>query len=255
VGAQHRIDNRPMRPTPSHVFLAIALVASLAVNAITLWPSAEPAAAKGPSPRRAVESPKVKPAASPAEELRACEDRLKARQAKDALRSLAEGLRASRDGASGKARDKDDLDDIRCRIAEKQMRDRWREKEKETLANVRKSLADAEEQERNAVDEAARYAKSLGLDAADRDRLTERYRPLRLARMEEVLAAIDGEPVDYEAARAAFRGLCGDEDRLISDLFGPDAAKRLATDAEEGRLTVLTIIAAMSGGEFPDEVY
>jgi hypothetical protein len=244
-----------MRPTPSHVFLATALIASLAVNAIALWPAEEPAPNREPPVRRAAAFPKERSTANPAAELRACEDRLEARQAKDALRSLADGLRASRDEKPDKSGDDGDLDDVRCRIAEKQLRDRWREKEKETLANVRKSLSDPEEQERNAVDEAARYAKSLGLDAADRERLTERYRPLRMARMAEILDAIRVEPVDYAAARAAFRGLCRDEDRLISELYGPDAAGRLAADAEEGRLAVLMIIAAMSGQPLPDAVF
>jgi hypothetical protein len=244
-----------MRPTPSQVFLGTALAASLAVNAVALWPADEPTAAKPPTPRRAAEAPKARPDAAVARDLRTCEDRLKARQAKDALRSLADGLRASRDEKPDNAVDDGELDDVRCRIAEQQLRDRWREKEKETLANVRKSLSDAEEQERNAVNDAERFAESLGSSAADRDRLTERYRPLRSARMAEILDAIDEAPVDYGAARGAFRDLWEDEDRLISEIYGPAAGERFAADAEEGRLGVLMIIAAMSGGEMPDGVF
>ncbi|MCK9460915.1 MAG: hypothetical protein M0R80_14855 [Proteobacteria bacterium] len=244
-----------MHPTRSTVILGVALAASLAVNAIALWPTEKPAARRGPPPSRAVEAPKAKPSASPAEELRKCEDRLKARQAKDALRSLAEALRVSRDGASGKARGKDDLDDLRCRIAEQQMRDRWREKKKETLADVRKSLSNAEEQERNAASEARRFADSLDSSAADRERLAERYRPVRIARMAEIAAAIGAEPVDYGAATEAVKGLWVDEDRLIGEIYGAAAAERFAADADEGRLTVLSIISAMSGGPLPDSVF
>jgi hypothetical protein len=255
VAAPRPADNRSMHPTRSTVILGVALVASLAVNAIALWPDEEPVAAKPPAPRRAIESPKAKPGASPAEELRKCEDRLKARQAKDALRSLAAGLRASRDGASGKARGKDDLDDLRCRIAEQQMRDRWKEKEKGTIADLRKSLANAAEQERNAASEARRFADSLDSSAADRERLAERYRPVRIARMAEIAAAIGAEPVDYGAATEAVKGLWADEDRLIGDIYGAAAAERFAADADEGRLTVLSIISAMSGGPLPDGVF
>jgi hypothetical protein len=245
-----------MRPTPSHLFLGAALAASLAGNAYALWPRDDDGSHHRPPAPRAAPTPKARPVADPAAELRACEDRLKARQAKDALRSLAAGLRASRattggdgDEASGSAAE------LRCRIAEKQLRDRWREKEKETIADLRASLAKAAEQERNAASEARRFADSLGARPADRDRLVERYRPLRLARMAEIAAAIGAEPVDWDAATAAVRGLWADEDRLIADLFGTDAAGRFAADAEEGRLAVLMIAAALGGGPWPDAVF
>jgi hypothetical protein len=197
----------------------------------------------------------AQPSADPAASLRACEDRLKARQARVALRSLAAGLRASRDAKPEKSGDDGDLDDVLCRIAKQQMRDRWREKEKETLANVRKSLADAAGLEDSMANDAKRFAESLDSSAADRDRLTERYRPLRSARMTEILSAIETDRPDYDAARGAFRGLWEDEDRLISEIYGPAAGERFAADAEEGRLGVLMIIAAMSGQPLPDAVF
>jgi hypothetical protein len=73
--------------------------------------------------------------------------------------------------------------------------------------------------------------------------------------MAEILAAIRADAVDYDAARAALRGLWEDEDHLIAEIYGAAAAKRFAADAEEGRLSVLAIIAAMSGGEFPNSVF
>jgi hypothetical protein len=243
-----------MRPTPLHVFLGIALAASLAVNAILLWPTEKPAAAKAPPARRAAESSKAKPEANPVQELRACEDRLKARQAKDALRSLAAGLRASLDEKPEGANDDGARGEMRCRIAEQQLRDRWREKEKETIANVRKSLSNPQDVENSTVGDGGRYAKSLGLDETERERFIDRYRPIRSARSAEIDAALGAEPVDYARVEAGFRGLCADEDRLISELYGREASERFAADAEEGRLGVLMIIAAWSGGEFPESV-
>jgi len=244
-----------MRPTPSHVFLGIALAASLAVNAIVLWPAEEPAAAKAPPPKGATAAQRAQPSADPAVSLRTCEDRLKARQAKDALRSLAAGLRASLDEKTDGARGDGAKGEMRCRIAEQQLRDRWREKEKETIANVRKSLSNAQDVENSTVGDGGRYAKSLGLDEAERERFIDRYRPIRSARSAEIDAALGAEPVDFARVEAGFRGLCADEDRLISELYGRDAADRFAADAEEGRLGVLMIIAAWSGGEMPDGVY
>jgi hypothetical protein len=255
VAAPRPADNRSMHPTRSTVILGAALAASLAVNAIALWPHGEPVAQPAPSTRRVPSAPKKHAEADPAAQLRACEDRLKARQAKDALRSLAAGLRASRDGKAEEAVDDEDRDGVRCRIAEQQMRDRWREKEKETLANVRKSLSDAAGVEDSTVQDAKRIAKSLGSSAADRERLAERYRPLRKSRMTEILAAIETDRPDYGAAQAAFRGLWRDEDRLVSEIYGPSAGERFAADADEGRLGVLMIIAAMSGGPLPESVF
>lgn len=241
-----------MHPTRSTVILGVALVASLAVNAIALWPDGEPVAQPAPSARRVPAAPRKHAEADPAATLRACEERLKARQAKDALRSLAAGLRASRDGASGKVRGKDDLDDLRCRIAEKQMRDRWREKKEETLANVRKSLADSEGQARNAIDDAERIAKSLDLSASETDRFTERFRPLRLETVGALSAALEKDPVDYTAAQDVMRRNFGEEIRLLAELFGDATAERYAADAEEGELTVLTMISAMGDLPLPD---
>jgi len=244
-----------MRPTPSHVFLGTALAASLAVNAVALWPTDEPAAKREPQVPRAAQQHKARDDAASAAEIRACEERLKARQAKDALRSLAAGLRASRDGSTGEPDDRGDIAALRCRLAEQQVRDRWREKEKETLANVRKSLGNPQDVENSTVGDGGRYAKSLGLTEAERERFIDRYRPIRRARSAEIDAALGVEPIDYAAVEAGFLGLCRDEDRLISELFGPAAAERFAADAEEGRIAVLMIIAAWSGGAFPDAVY
>jgi hypothetical protein len=243
-----------MRINRVHVLLATALVASLAVNAFALWPREEPAARTAPSALRPATSAKPRPTADPAASLRACERRLEARQARDALRSLADGLRAERADRAPAAAEREPAE-LRCRIAEQQLRDRWREKAKETIADLRKSLADAAEQERNAVSEAKRFADRLGSSAADRDRLGERYRPVRIARMAEIAAAIGAEPVDYAAATAAVRGLWHDEDRLISEIYGAADGERFAADAEEGRLGVLMIIAALSGGEMPEGVF
>ena len=101
--------------------------------------------------------------------------------------------------------------------------------------------------------ELARAAGSRRLVAGQmEDLLAERYLPLRRDRMARILGAIEKEPVDYEAARAEMRGLYADEDRLIAGLFGRGKADSFAADAEEGRLTVLTIIAALGGLPLPD---
>jgi hypothetical protein len=241
-----------MRVTPSHVFLGVALAASLAVNAVALWPGADPAERRAPPPRRAIEAPKAKPAASPAEELRACEDRLKARQAKDALRSLAAGLRASRDEKpEGKGEDREHAE-ILCRIAEKQMRDRWRDKAKETLEGTRNSLADAAAVERNAVKDAAAIAKDLGLSASETDRFTERFRTVRLESVRAANVALGKDPVDYAAMQDAVRRNFKEEVRLLAEMFGDATAERYAASTEEGELTVLAIIAAIGGLPLPD---
>jgi hypothetical protein len=244
-----------MRPTPSHVFLGAALAASLAVNAVVLWGGAEPAAAKPLPPRRAAEAARARPKTDPAVELRACEDRLKARQAKDALRSLAAGLRATLDEKSEGADDDGAGGEMRCRIAEQQLRDRWREKERETIANVRKSLSNPQDVENSTVGDGGRYAKTLGLRDSERERFIDRYRPIRRDRSAEIDAALGKEPVDFAAVERGFRGLCADEDRLISELYGRGAADRFAADAEEGRLGVLMILAAWSGGAMPESVF
>ena len=237
------------------LLLGAALAASLAVNAYALWPRETPAAARqAVPPREEVPSRAPRDEKAAADALRRCEARLKARQATEALRSLADGIRGSRaegrDDAAGD--DPERPEALLCRIAEKQLRDRWREKEKETLADVRRDLADPEKTARDAAADAKRYADKLGATDAQRDLLAERYLPLRRDRMARLLGAIEREPVDYEAARAEMQGLYADEDRLIAELFGKGKADGFAADAEEGRLTVLTVIAALGGLPLPD---
>ncbi len=237
----------------TNLLLGAALAASLAVNAYALWPRERPAGAHGAPAPREVKPAEVGRAKKAGDEaLRACEARLKAKQATAALRSLADGIRGARAPALDEAADGERPNARACRIAEKQLRDRWREKEKETLADVRRDLADPEKTARDAAADAKRYADELGATDAQRDLLAERYLPLRRDRMARILGAIEKEPVDYEAARAEMRGLYADEDRLIAELFGRGKADSFAADAEEGRLTVLTIIAALGGLPLPD---
>jgi hypothetical protein len=235
--------------------LGAALVASLALNAYALWPRERPAAAHGASaPREEKPAPEPRAGRTEAEALRTCEARLKAKQATEALRSLADGIRGSRAADDDERAEAERPSALRCRIAEKQLRDRWREKEEETLADVRESLSDAKRTARDAAADAERYAERLGATGAQRERFAERYLPIRRDRMARILAAIEKAPVDYAAALAEMKGLYADEDALVADLFGRGKADAFAADAEEGRLTVLTIIAALGALPLPDGV-
>src|SRR5205823_3422990 len=83
------------------------------------------------------------------------------------------------------------VQEVLCTVAEEKLREGWRRDRDEIARNLRRSLADADEQEKNVRDNAAELATVLGLEAAQRDDFTARYRERRLARVADARAALD----------------------------------------------------------------
>jgi hypothetical protein len=116
-----------------------------------------------------------------------------------------------------------------------------------TVASLRASLADSAKQLEDARREARKIADVAGLDGRDGERLAERYQPLRLERMAVARAALEKEPPDWTAVRAAARGLFTDEDGLAASFGGDPARQAIRAEYLDGRSTIMALIAALSG--------
>lgn len=169
-----------------------------------------------------------------------------------ALRSLAtwsaRQAPADADEAGNQAwRDDEDQEDALCHVAKRHLREHWAAQREALTASLRKSLADEREQAKNLAEETRHLARAAGLGEAEERSLTERYAPLRRARLAAVLEAIQEEPPAFDAALDEALGLFADEDRLILELGGQEALRRLRERQREGRTVVAAIAAALAG--------
>ena len=137
-----------------------------------------------------------------------------------------------------------------CTIAQEKLREGWR-RDRETLArDLRRSLADSDEQERNVVENGGKLAAMVEVPEPRRAALVEQYRGRRLRRVGEAAAALAREPADYAALADAVRGLFADEDELALAFGGEAGRERLRAAELEGRTTLLAIAAAMADAPF-----
>ncbi|MDD5309067.1 MAG: hypothetical protein PHU25_17275 [Deltaproteobacteria bacterium] len=169
-------------------------------------------------------------------------------QASNVMLSIARLLAGAAQAKSGLPGDKPlTVEETLCRVARNALKDDWLGKRQEIVQGVRKDLADPVEQERNVRANTIKFARILKLEGKDMARLEQRYRGIRLARVQQIRAAIEDEPVNLEAMLDETRGLFTDEDRLIAELFGKDAAATLNAAEREGRVIVLIIIGTLAG--------
>ena len=137
-------------------------------------------------------------------------------------------------------------------VTQKFAREKFEAQREAITAGLRRSLADAEEQERNITNETSTFAKLLGLDEADRGRFEKRYRKERLKLVETAREALVPEPPDYDAVLKTARRLFQTEDSTVEELFGPTAREKVRAAVLEGRITVLVILAVLANKEFDE---
>ena len=231
--------------------LLIALVASVGLNAWLLLhgtdPPAEPDAARAAAPSTTAEptaagvaarDPRCPPLGRQ-QTARMLRLLLASSQEREAATDEAEAPEA---GARRLA-DEATRREVLCRVGEVAARNDWNAKRDDLVASVRESLADDARQEREMADDAVRMAEAVGLDDDQRALLTDRYRELRAARMDQLADALEGEEIDFKGAFDAFAGLYQDEDRLVGELFGDDSREKLHDYEIDKRATILAIAA------------
>ncbi|MCA9667656.1 MAG: hypothetical protein KC503_18780, partial [Myxococcales bacterium] len=81
--------------------------------------------------------------------------------------------------------------------------------------------------------------------------LDQRYEKLRAARVATARDALSRQPPDYAALLAAYQGLIGDQDRVVRELFGADAATKLRAAELRARAMVASVLAAFTKGAVP----
>jgi hypothetical protein len=142
--------------------------------------------------------------------------------------------------------DAETQDAMLCEIASRTAREQWLNKKEAITTSLLSSLKNVQEQEKNIRTSVEKFALVLGLGEDERTLLEERYRELRLARIEKVLNAIGQNPPDYNSVFQQAIGLFSDEDTLFEDLFGAKASDRIRAAELEGRTAILAIIASLA---------
>jgi hypothetical protein len=130
---------------------------------------------------------------------------------------------------------------VLCTLAQKKIREEWTRDRDRLTQSLRRSLADAEGQEREVQENATRQATLLGLEEPERAVFIERYRERRLHRIAEGRMAIEAQPPDYAALLSAVKGLFADEDALAREIAGESGRERLRAAELESRTLVLAI--------------
>jgi len=134
-----------------------------------------------------------------------------------------------------------------CTVATEQLRRDWTAKGEELTKSLRKSLANAADQEKGMQREVQRFADALNLTPADRDRLETHYRPLREKRIAEALTSLEKAPPDWNTVHQTARALFVDQDRLTQELFGSPAVNLLRQSQLKSRTVLLALAAAQAG--------
>jgi hypothetical protein len=138
--------------------------------------------------------------------------------------------------------------DVLCTVAEQRLFEEWRKDRDRSVANLKRSLADREEQDRNITHVADELAAAAGIDDASRATFTARYHERRTARVLEAQVALDRAPPDFTALAQVVRGLFADEDELAQRFAGPDGRERIRAAMVEGRTTILGLVTAWGNG-------
>jgi hypothetical protein len=143
-------------------------------------------------------------------------------------------------------RDDENQEELLCRVARRHLRQHWLGQREAVRESLGKSLADHREQEKNLRQESLGLAEAAGLGPEEQARFGERYAPLRKARIEAVLAAVRKDPPAFEAVLEEAIGLFAEEDRLVLELGGSQALRRLREGKGEGRTAIVALAAALA---------
>lgn len=173
-------------------------------------------------------------------------ERVRLTQALGWLSGRAPAREAPDEAARETRREDADQEDALCRVAKRQLREHWASQREALTASLRRSLSDPKELSKGAAEEAGRLALAAGLGAADQAAFGDRYAPIRQKRLDAVLAAVRREPPAFDAALEEVLGLFADEDRLIAELGGEKALRRMRDGRCESRTAIAAIAAALA---------
>jgi hypothetical protein len=141
-----------------------------------------------------------------------------------------------------------------CARAEANLRETWQRDRELIAANLRRSLGDREEQERNLTRDLAAMREAAGLDDREAASLESAYRSRRGARITEASAALSREPQDLGAVLDAAHGLFSDEDELLSGIAGATAEEAWRAHELESRTTLLAVLATMADRDWDQSI-
>jgi hypothetical protein len=142
---------------------------------------------------------------------------------------------------------------FRRKLAVEHLQRQWLRDRDKIVAGVAKDLADAPKQAHKVRTEVERFSKALGLSSPEEALLLERYEPIRRDHLERLRRALVAEPPDYVEALQVLRGLYRAEDRLVFDIFGVEAKKRLRASELRSRTAILAIAGTFAGLDWDDE--
>jgi hypothetical protein len=231
--------------------LAALLFASLALN-VALWTARRPSSLDRAGPAAAAASRRVD--ATPCEQrLRGCEQR-----SWDIVQRVIAADRAPKPASPAEAMpispDRAAQEAALCTKAKESLRETWLHDRDNFASNLKRSLADAEEQERDAAKEAAKMAEVARLDDRAAAEVARGYRAKRLARVAQARAALEREPQDFAGLLDEARGLFADEDALLEQAGGPAAREAWRAEQLEGRTVILALVAATADLDWDESI-
>jgi len=145
-------------------------------------------------------------------------------------------------------------EEVLCTIALDSLRREWEEQREDTIANLRRSLADDDERGAMLDRDVARAQQLFQIADADRAAFEADYRRLWGERVSDFQEALGEEPPDSAAAFEVVKSLFEDEDSLVTERFGDDGRRRLRVAQAERRTAVLALLAVHAGAEWDDAI-
>ena len=135
---------------------------------------------------------------------------------------------------------------VLCDLAKRKVRQRWKGKREKIAANLLEELKDPAKQRKDAEEEVAQFAATLGLSEGQKGELMRRYGAERAQRIRMARAALERKSGRYQALLKEVRLLFAGEDRLVKDIAGAAAREQLRAAQLEERTLILAILAAMA---------
>jgi len=135
---------------------------------------------------------------------------------------------------------------VLCDITRRKQHRRWFDKRNKIAESLVPNLLDHDKQQRDLEKDVKEFSRVLGWSEAQGARFQRRYEQARRKRLASIVKALQREPRAFDAVLSQVKGLYGDEDRLVRELFGDKARQQLRAARLENRTVIMAIAAAMA---------
>lgn len=159
---------------------------------------------------------------------------------------VRQGVGSQRGKPGAAAVDSELQQSVLCDITRRHQRERWFRKRHGIARSLVPSLKDRPKQQRELERDVKRFAGVLGWSEDQQVRFQQSYEQVRRERVTSALAALKRKPVAFGELLVQLRGLYSDEDRLVRELFGQQAADQLRASQLEKRTLIVALAAAMA---------